>query len=87
MQSFLGVPILLRGVAYGNLYLTEKEGGGDFSAEDEELVTLLAAAGRGRDRERAALRVGDAVAEAARVADRGRERARRRDASSARCSS
>jgi signal transduction histidine kinase len=42
MQSFLGVPILLRGVAYGNLYLTEKEGG-DFTDEDEELVTLLAA--------------------------------------------
>jgi signal transduction histidine kinase len=42
MHSFLGVPILLRGVAYGNLYLTEKEGG-DFSDEDEELVTLLAA--------------------------------------------
>src|SRR5256886_13639059 len=43
MHSFLGVPILLRGVAYGNLYLTEKEGGGAFSEEDEELVTLLAA--------------------------------------------
>jgi signal transduction histidine kinase len=43
MQGFLGVPILLRGVAYGNLYLTEKEGGEDFSAEDEEIVTLLAA--------------------------------------------
>ena len=42
MRSFLGVPILLRGVAYGNLYLTEKEGGEDFSEEDEELVTLLA---------------------------------------------
>src|SRR5919204_1959142 len=42
MHSFLGVPIVLRGVAYGNLYLTEKEGG-DFSDEDEELVTLLAA--------------------------------------------
>src|SRR6266545_6012988 len=41
MRAFLGVPILLRGVAYGNLYLTEKEGG-DFSDEDEELVTLLA---------------------------------------------
>src|SRR5919198_93189 len=39
----LGVPILLRGVAYGNLYLTEKEGGDAFSEEDEELVTLLAA--------------------------------------------
>jgi len=42
MNTFLGVPILLRGVAYGNLYLTEKEGGEDFTAEDEELVTLLA---------------------------------------------
>jgi signal transduction histidine kinase len=43
MRTFLGVPILLRGVAYGNLYLTEKEAGEDFSEEDEELVTLLAA--------------------------------------------
>jgi signal transduction histidine kinase len=42
MSTFLGVPILLRGVAFGNLYLTEKEGGEDFAAEDEELVTLLA---------------------------------------------
>jgi signal transduction histidine kinase len=43
MHGFLGVPILLRGVAYGNLYLTEKRGGEDFTEEDEELVTLLAA--------------------------------------------
>jgi signal transduction histidine kinase len=43
MKTFLGVPVMLRGVAYGNLYLTEKEGGGDFDDEDEELVTLLAA--------------------------------------------
>jgi signal transduction histidine kinase len=42
MRSFLGVPILLRGTAYGNLYLAEKEAGEDFSAEDEESVTLLA---------------------------------------------
>src|SRR5437870_3317116 len=42
MRSFLGVPIMLRGVAYGNLYLTEKAGGEDFTEEDEELVTLLA---------------------------------------------
>jgi len=42
MRSFLGVPILLRGVAYGNLYLTEKEGGEHFTEEDEELITLLA---------------------------------------------
>ena len=42
MRTFLGVPIMLRGVAYGNLYLTEKQGGEDFTPEDEELVTLLA---------------------------------------------
>ena len=43
MTTFLGVPVLLRGVAYGNLYLTEKKGGDDFTAEDEELTQLLAA--------------------------------------------
>ena len=42
MHTFLGVPILMRGVAYGNLYLTEKQDG-DFTEEDEELVKLLAA--------------------------------------------
>src|SRR5437588_3879853 len=42
MRSFLGVPVLLREVAYGNLYLTEKESGEDFTEEDQELVTLLA---------------------------------------------
>jgi signal transduction histidine kinase len=43
MKSFLGVPILLRGVAYGNLYLTEKTGGSEFTDDDQELVQLLAA--------------------------------------------
>jgi signal transduction histidine kinase len=43
MSTFLGVPVLLRGVAYGNLYLTEKEGGADFTDADRELVELLAA--------------------------------------------
>jgi signal transduction histidine kinase len=42
MRTFLGVPVMLRGTAYGNLYLTEKESGADFTDEDEELVTLLA---------------------------------------------
>ncbi|HSC73105.1 MAG TPA: GAF domain-containing protein [Gaiellaceae bacterium] len=42
MHSFLGVPIKLRGVAFGNLYMTEKEGG-DFTDEDADLVSLLAA--------------------------------------------
>jgi signal transduction histidine kinase len=43
MKTFLGVPILLRGVAYGNLYLTEKAGGEEFTEQDQELVQLLAA--------------------------------------------
>ena len=42
MRSFLGVPVALRGVSYGNLYLTEKDSG-DFTQEDEEAVVLLAA--------------------------------------------
>jgi signal transduction histidine kinase len=42
MRTFLGTPILLHGVAYGNLYLTEKTGGADFDDEDEELAALLA---------------------------------------------
>ncbi len=41
MRGFLGVPILLRGRAYGNLYLTEKTDG-SFSIEDQELVETLA---------------------------------------------
>ena len=41
MRTFLGVPILLRGVAYGNLYLTEKAEGAPFTDEDEELDELL----------------------------------------------
>ncbi len=43
MQTFLGVPVRLRGVVYGNLYLTEKSGGGDFDEDDEATVELLAA--------------------------------------------
>jgi GAF domain-containing protein len=42
MRTFLGVPVLLRGVAYGNLYLTEKGDGDDFTVEDQEIVSLLA---------------------------------------------
>jgi signal transduction histidine kinase len=43
MRSFVGVPVMLRGVAYGNLYLAEKADGADFTQEDEELLQLLAA--------------------------------------------
>jgi signal transduction histidine kinase len=41
MRSFLGVPILIRGEAYGNLYLTEKAGGEDFTEQDEDAVVVL----------------------------------------------
>ena len=43
MRTFLGVPVLLRERVYGNLYLTEKTEGGEFTEEDEELTRLLAA--------------------------------------------
>src|SRR3954470_9449838 len=43
MNTFLGMPILIRGEAYGNLYLTEKKGGRDFDEVDEEPVGVLAA--------------------------------------------
>lgn len=41
MTSFLGVPILIRGEAWGNLYLTDKTGG-EFDEADEEAVVVLA---------------------------------------------
>ena len=44
MRSFLGVPIRTRDRVFGNLYLTEKEGGQPFSRDDEELLTALASA-------------------------------------------
>lgn len=44
MRSFLGVPIRIHGRTFGNLYLTEKSGGGDFTPEDEGIVVGLAAA-------------------------------------------
>jgi signal transduction histidine kinase len=44
MHSFIGVPIKVRGVVFGNLYLTEKRGHGEFSERDEKLLSALAAA-------------------------------------------
>jgi len=44
MGSFLGVPVRVRDEVYGNLYLTEKEGGAEFDEEDEALLVALAAA-------------------------------------------
>ena len=44
MTSFLGVPVRVRGDVYGNLYLTDKAGGTDFTDEDEALAEALALA-------------------------------------------
>ncbi|MEV7907720.1 sensor histidine kinase, partial [Streptomyces anulatus] len=44
MGSFLGVPIRVREEVFGNLYLTEKRGGGAFDEEDEAIVIALATA-------------------------------------------
>ncbi len=63
MGCFLGVPVRVRGEVYGNLYLTEKRGRSEFTADDEAVVQALAAAAgvaienarlfeRSRDRER-----------------------------------
>ena len=42
MHGFLGVPIVIDGEPYGNLYLTEKQEGAEFTPEDEQAVMLLA---------------------------------------------
>jgi signal transduction histidine kinase len=42
MRTFLGVPILVSGEPFGNLYLTEKAGGEQFTQQDEDAVCLLA---------------------------------------------
>jgi signal transduction histidine kinase len=42
MHSFLGVPIAVRGETYGNLYMTEKQGGEEFDERDEEAAVTLA---------------------------------------------
>jgi signal transduction histidine kinase len=42
MTSFLGMPVRIRGTVFGNLYLTEKAGGGPFTEADEQLVEELA---------------------------------------------
>ncbi|WP_402468731.1 sensor histidine kinase [Isoptericola aurantiacus] len=44
MRSFLGVPLRVHGSAFGNLYLTDKRGGGEFTARDQRLVEGLATA-------------------------------------------
>jgi signal transduction histidine kinase len=62
MTSFLGVPILVRGEAFGNLYLTDKRSGEVFTDVDEELTVALAgAAGVAIENARLHARVGELV--------------------------
>ncbi|MFD5247676.1 GAF domain-containing protein [Amycolatopsis sp. NPDC058340] len=44
MHSFLGVPVRVRDEVFGNLYLTEKRGAAEFTADDEVVLQALAAA-------------------------------------------
>lgn len=44
MHTFLGVPLRVRDEVFGNLYMTDKHGGGEFTAEDEAVLVALAAA-------------------------------------------
>jgi signal transduction histidine kinase len=44
MHSFLGVPVRVRDQVFGNLYLTEKHDGEQFSDDDEQFVVALATA-------------------------------------------
>lgn len=44
MRTFLAVPVRARGEVFGRLYLTEKTGGGEFTADDETVVQALAGA-------------------------------------------
>ncbi|MBT2383330.1 GAF domain-containing protein [Streptomyces sp. ISL-11] len=44
MRTFLGVPVRVRDEVFGNLYLTEKRGGGAFTEDDEAVLTTLSIA-------------------------------------------
>jgi hypothetical protein len=44
MTGFLGVPVCIGEEVFGNLYLTERSRGGEFTADDEQLAIALAAA-------------------------------------------
>ena len=54
MHTFLGVPIVVRGEVWGNLYLTEKAAG-EFTQDDEDAVDRPRRLGGDRDRQRAAV--------------------------------
>ena len=63
MRTFLGTPVLLLGERLGNIYLTEKEGGGEFTLEDEETLVMFAS------------QAGMAIVNARRYSDEHRARA------------
>ena len=44
MRRFLGVPVRVRDEVFGNLYLTDKRGGGEFTEDDEAVLVALGAA-------------------------------------------
>jgi GAF domain-containing protein/two-component sensor histidine kinase len=44
MRSFLGVPVRVRNEVFGNLYLTNKRSGGEFTEDDEAVLVALGAA-------------------------------------------
>jgi signal transduction histidine kinase len=67
MRSFLGAPVSARGQVFGNLYLTEKQGGEAFTDEDERALVMLAS------------QAGVAI-ENARLYEEARDRARRLEA-------
>jgi signal transduction histidine kinase len=44
MRGFVGVPVRVRDEVFGNLYLTNKRGGGEFTEDDEAVLVALGAA-------------------------------------------
>ena len=63
MKTFLGTPVLHLGERLGNIYLTEKEGGQEFTADDEESLVMFAS------------QAGMAIVNARRYSDEHRARA------------
>lgn len=81
MKTFLGVPLFVDGKPFGNLYLTDKRGGEEFTAQDEQAAVRLAElAGMAIDhaRQHASARTAARLAELVtrRIAADERERAR-----------
>ena len=63
MKTFLGTPVRHQGESLGNIYLTEKEGGREFTLEDEETLVMFAS------------QAGMAIVNARRYSDEHRARA------------